>query len=310
MIVKHADDKTPHIEALEALLKRRNLDATQKRNIERDIRFMRAGMRGEKEAAYEINFYYGEKSENWCVIHDLRIEHEGRVAQIDHLLLNRLMEAFVLETKSFSEGVGCNEHGEFVQFWGGKVQGIASPIEQNAKHIAVLQAALKGGRVPLPRRLGITMHPTFVGLVVVSKTARVSRPKGKHPELDCILKADQLSARLQRDVEKAGLFKLIGADTLHELAKSFAGLHVPAPLPTPARYGLDEEETTSGAPAAAVNTEPGENATQSGSKGGSKLKCEKCEKGVPFAVAKFCWQNKKKFGGAIYCRECQVEVQV
>lgn len=335
MISKNADDKSAHVEALEALLNRKDLDATQKRNIERDLRFMRAGMRGEKDAAYEVDFYYG-KGQNWCVLHDLRIEHEGRVAQIDHLLLNRLMEAFVLETKNFSEGVGCNEHGEFVQFWNGKAQGIASPVEQNAKHIDVLKAALRDGRVPVPKRLGITLMPHFIGLVVVSKTARISRPKGNHPELDCLLKMDQLSTRLDKQLEKANLLKLIGQDTLHEFAQSIAQMHVPASLPTAARYGLAETAPVPTQPApptaqpkearsrgwrrakaaeitgaerstAVAEAAQSEESAEGAPKSSSKLRCKKCEAGVPFAVAKFCWQNKKKFGGDVYCREHQAD---
>ena len=61
-------------------------------------------MKGEAEAAYEMEFHYGA-SKNWMVLHDLRLECEGRVAQIDHLLLNRFLEIYVCESKRFSEGV-------------------------------------------------------------------------------------------------------------------------------------------------------------------------------------------------------------
>ena len=45
------------------------------------------------------------------VIHDLRIECEGRVAQIDHLLIGRFLDIWVCETKNFSEGIAINEQG-------------------------------------------------------------------------------------------------------------------------------------------------------------------------------------------------------
>lgn len=40
---------------------------------------------GEKVALFVLSY---KDSQNWAVIHDLRIEHRGRVAQIDHLLIN------------------------------------------------------------------------------------------------------------------------------------------------------------------------------------------------------------------------------
>lgn len=147
MLIKSADNKTPHIEALTALLDRPDVDATLRRRIEHEIKICRAGVRGESEAAYEIDFHYKER-EGWAVLHDLRIEVSGRVAQIDHLLLNRLLDCYVLETKSFSEGLGVNEHGEFVRFFGGRPTGMPSPIEQNHKHISVLEALFASSSPP------------------------------------------------------------------------------------------------------------------------------------------------------------------
>ena len=112
MLIKSADDKTPHIEALGALLDRPDVDATLRKRIEQEIKISRAGVRGEAEAAYKIDFHYKER-EGWAVVHDLRIEVGGRVAQIDHLLLNRLLDCYVLETKSFSEGVSTSTESSF-----------------------------------------------------------------------------------------------------------------------------------------------------------------------------------------------------
>jgi hypothetical protein len=53
-------------------------------------------------------------SKNWVIIHDLRIEYGGLVAQIDHLLINRFLDFYVLETKHYSQGVKVTERGEFL----------------------------------------------------------------------------------------------------------------------------------------------------------------------------------------------------
>jgi len=115
VLIKSADDKQPNIAALTALLARSDLYASTRQKIEQEIRRIRAGVAGEREAAYEINFHYGD-STKCVVLHDLRIEMEGRVAQIDHLLITRLLDIWVFESKHFAEGVGVNEQGEWVAY--------------------------------------------------------------------------------------------------------------------------------------------------------------------------------------------------
>jgi hypothetical protein len=191
MQIKAADDKTPDLDALRALLGRSDVNDEQRQRIDREVRNIQSGLRGEQDAAYEIEFHYGQ-SRNWMSIRDLRVECDGRVAQIDHLLINRVLEIYVCESKRFGEGVAINEQGEFTAFFGGKAYGVPSPLEQNRRHISVLESVFKTGQVPLPRRLGLTIKPNMIGLVLVSKNARISRPKRKIDGLDAVIKNDQL----------------------------------------------------------------------------------------------------------------------
>jgi hypothetical protein len=91
MLIKSADDKQPQIDALNALLPRPDVDPATRRKIDTEIRQMRAGVAGERDAAYEIEFDSGP-SRNRMTIHDLRLEIDGRVAQIDHLIITRLLD--------------------------------------------------------------------------------------------------------------------------------------------------------------------------------------------------------------------------
>jgi hypothetical protein len=79
MIIKHAEDKQLPIKALQSLLAHPEADTNTRKRIEREILNIKAGARGEEEAAYEIKVHWGE-SKNWMIIHDLRIEHGGLVA--------------------------------------------------------------------------------------------------------------------------------------------------------------------------------------------------------------------------------------
>src|SRR3546814_12153126 len=68
-----------------------------------------------RDSAYLSDFCYAS-SPHWAVIHDLRLEQGGRTAQIDHLLINRWMDVYVLETKHCHAGIKITEDGEFLRW--------------------------------------------------------------------------------------------------------------------------------------------------------------------------------------------------
>jgi hypothetical protein len=326
MLIKPADDRTPDLQALQALAARPDVQSDLRSRIEQEIRNIQSGIRGEQEAAYEIEFHYGQ-SRNWMSIHDLRLECEGRVAQIDHLLINRVLEVYVCESKRFAEGVAINEQGEFTAFFNGRAYGVPSPLEQNHRHIAVLESVFKTGQVPLPKRLGLTIKPTMIGLVLVSKSSRISRPKGKIDGLDAVLKNDQLKARIDKvidaDNNPLGFAKLIGSDTLEEVARSLASQHRPIRIDWAAKFGLPPVAPAARPPRRAVTfaqigagttrvPRPAASTPEPQGRGvedkKSKLVCAECGCAVSNAVARFCGVNKPRFGGLVYCMDCQKRV--
>jgi len=60
MILKHADDKSGVVSALESLLP--HATTQQKRLIMEELRAQRAGIRGEKDVAYLIDFDFNKYS--------------------------------------------------------------------------------------------------------------------------------------------------------------------------------------------------------------------------------------------------------
>jgi len=244
MIIKRADDRQPHIAELEALLGRPDVDVHQRKSIEAEIRAIRAGVAGERQAAYEIDFHYRDH-DNSMVIHDLRIEFEGRVAQIDHLLINRVLDVWVFETKAFAEGVRINEYGEWFRYGGGRAHGMASPVEQNRRHMEVLEAVFDRGPVTLPRRI-VRLKPNLEPAVLVSNNARIDRPKGAKASdvdgLNTVFKIEQLVRQIERRFEArnalGALAKLVSADTIERLAHELVAMHRPASIDWAARYGL------------------------------------------------------------------------
>jgi hypothetical protein len=312
MIIKEADDRARDIEALQALAARPDANAETRKRIEQEIRNIQAGVQGEDEAAYEMKVHYGG-SRNWALIHDLRIEHGGLAAQIDHLVINRWLDMWVCESKHFSEGVAIDDQGDFTAFFNGKPYGLPSPIAQNSKHILILQRLFDSGAVELPKRLGFTIKPELKGLVLVSKKARIKRPSAKVDGIECVIKNDQFFRTVDKAVDENGLLsmgRIVSSETLEDIARRIAALHRPTSFDWAAKFGLSAtppaEKPAASAPAApkpAVAAPAEEPA-----KPKSKLVCHACGESVAYNVAKFCWFNKAKFGGNVFCMDCQKKV--
>jgi len=202
---------------------------------------------------------------------------------------------------------------------------MASPFEQNKKHIMVLGSLFKTGMVQLPKRLGFSIKPNMTSVVLVSKNARISRPKTKIAGMESIIKIDQFRSLIDRatdsDNNPLTMAKLIGADTLENFARAIAAQHkpiafnwaakfglsaefisdyrsavaAPPPLPASARHSAENHAAAAGG-AAAVQEDPAPK---------QKLICTTCSGLVAYNVARFCWFNKARFGGNVFCMECQ-----
>lgn len=319
MLIKSVDDKQPQIDALEALARRPDVNAETRHRIEIEIKKVRAGIAGERDAAYEIEFVLG-RSPRWAIIHDLRLEVAGRVAQIDHIVINHLLDVWVLESKHFSEGVAVNEQGALVGFYGHKPYGIPSPIEQNRRHAAVLAAVFKSGLPPLPKRFGLlTIQPTFHSLVLVSNNARISRPKGRAAAarvdgLGSVMKAEQFGHHIDKFFEQRSITvaaKMVGPEAVELVARSLAELHVPATFDWAARFGLPAAPPTMAQPAAAAVSVvasvvvPVVAPTADPAPTSGRPVCGSCGRAVSAAVVELCAARQERFAGGTYCMTCQ-----
>lgn len=240
MLIKQADDHSDDLAQLERLAKSSTGNAAK--YAARDLAIRKAGLKGETESAYLIDFHYAA-SPNWAVIHDLRVEHKGRTAQIDHLLINRWMECYVLESKHFHAGVKITEDGEFMRWNDFKhtFEGMPSPLLQNERHIAVLRDVM--GALNLPTRLGLRITFAFQTFVLVSPTARIDRPKKF--DASRVIKADQIKECIWRDIDKENALvgivktavKIVSSDTVRDVAQQLAHLHRPTAWTMPASVG-------------------------------------------------------------------------
>jgi hypothetical protein len=240
VILKDADDKSESLSALESLLPYAN--PQQKRLILEELRIHRAGIRGEKEVAYLIDFDFKD-SRRTAVIHDLRLEIGSRIAQIDHLLIHRTLNVFVLESKHLHSGLKISDTGEFLRWNDFKknYDGMPSPIAQNERHITVLKEAFD--QINMPVRLGVKLEPVFHSYVLVSPSARIDR--SQRFDSSRIIKADVLLDTIDKHLDKqsvlstlSSMVRFVSEDVLEDIGRQLIALHKGADYNYADRFGI------------------------------------------------------------------------
>lgn len=278
MLIKSVDDRAGEMAKLEHAVGVLHGEAKQRAGAE--LRQRKAGLKGEQDAAYLLDFHYGASTRS-ALIHDLRLECAGRVAQIDHLLITRWLECYVLESKHFHAGIKITEQGEFLRWSDYKrtYEGMESPLEQNERHVAVLGDVM--ATLDLPVRMGVTIRPSFYPFVLVSGRARIDRPETF--DTSRVVKADQINSVITRQRSETGtltalasMTKMVSIETVRKVAEQLVALHrpmkwsIPVPATSP-RHNPTETINDAAAPAAAVVKNDGPQCKRCGGSAGSIL---------------------------------------
>ena len=95
-----------------------------------------AGVKAEKNMAYYLGVRFSDH-QDLIVFNNLKIEHNGYTAQIDHLVLSR-WSAYFIETKNVSHKLHINADGQWARVYGRKHKPFESPIEQSRRHESTL----------------------------------------------------------------------------------------------------------------------------------------------------------------------------
>ena len=192
-------------------------------------------------------------------------------------------------------------HAEWTTFRDRRPVGIPSPVEQNRRHIAVLDRAIELGYVELPRRF-VAIKPTFHNRVLVSTEGSIGRPPRKLPELDAVVKVDQFRTHLlKRNFSNLTMLKLVGSDTLEAFGRQLVALHQPHRAAWAKRFRIPPMDPAVTAPIPS-------RAPASKERKPSGIACASCGTEVSTAEAHFCRINKPRFGGQILCIACQQRI--
>lgn len=328
MRIKQADDKSKRVTFLEELKQSPLLDFKQKEWLSVELMRLKKGIQGERDAAFYIDSHFKE-GPNHVILHDLRFVVDDEVAQIDHLIINRINHFFLLETKNYACDLEISERGEFTADYGSKRFGIPSPIEQSIRHERVLCKLLE--RLEISGRT--QKLPTFHHVVMLDPKAIITRPPTKIFDTHNVIKADQFPAWHKRFADQVGVGTVFNAflnmrnqDTVVEWAEKLMRQHRPADLMTlpdfmkprasfKATAPMHVARPPTPNPAIAPVVQPKAQISPDTVIGSTavepskRLICNHCGAKISYPEGKFCWNNANRFGGAAYCREHQALFQ-
>ena len=243
MIFKNIDDKSKQIQTLEELLSR-SKSASQKRLIETDLKKVKSGYEAEKENAYYLDFEL-EKNKNLILLHDIRIEHDGRTAQFDHLLISRF-GIELLETKSSKGTMTINNDGSLDLKNGKYTNTFPNPLEQSKRHAVVLKEFIAASEL-LSKRIGI-----FGGIEISSRVLinpKTTLTNSKLPE--GFERADSFISNRKKEIDNIGVFKAVGLiskgyniEKAKEIAQMIVDAHKPVEFDYAKKFKIKKEEQT------------------------------------------------------------------
>ena len=157
-------------------------------------KFELTGRKAEEQMAFYLRRFFGS-SADVDVLNYLRIDLNGEVAQMDHLVLHPF-GLLIVESKSVSEGVQITDDGQWMRWFNRKPSGMASPITQAQLQGRLLKELLE----KTVKQKGFFDQIRLDVLVAISDGGTITWPKsGALPE---VCKADQVPDRINNRIEQ------------------------------------------------------------------------------------------------------------
>jgi len=176
-----------------------------------------AGIKQEHDVAFYLRRAY-RNSDNVMVLNDLRIEHDGESAQIDHLIVYTY-GFIVVESKSIRGEVKVNEYGEWTRSYKGQWSGMPSPIKQAELQLKLLKQYLCantekviGKFLGIQQGLGARCYDVFCA---ISSDAIIDRSKAPKDIADKLVKSEFVTDALDTKMNFIKFYQLAAkiADT-------------------------------------------------------------------------------------------------
>lgn len=203
-------------------------EGEKKDNVNRNIYYQKQGIYGEKKVYFELKNTFLPI----ICLHDIRIEYEGYIAQLDFVVISSRYIC-VLEAKKLNGNIKIDSNGNFIRkFYDGNERGMYSPVSQNKRHIDVLKYVLSKK---------IKMDIPFESLVIIANEKSIV-DESKAPEniKKCIVKYDGIASRLEEIQNKNNV--VLTLENMNKIAKILIKLNKQKTYDNLAKFSIKEED--------------------------------------------------------------------
>ena len=219
------NEQIADLERLADLLK----EGDKKSKIIKDIHYLKQGISGEN------NVYYELKNSFLPIIclHDIRVEYEGYVAQLDFVVISSRYIC-ILETKKLNGNITINNQGDFIRIFNdNNKQGMYSPVSQNRRHVNIIKHMIF-------KELDIS-NIDIESLVVMANAKTIINMNGASEDIkNSIVKYDQVISYLNK-LHKEHNIK-ISLEDMNALADFLIKNHKPITINYEAKYCINAIE--------------------------------------------------------------------
>ncbi|MEI7833351.1 MAG: NERD domain-containing protein [bacterium] len=205
----------------------------------------KAGMEAEKQMAFYLRRSFASDA-NIYIANSVRIDIDGDVAQIDHLVIHPY-GLIIVESKSVTTTVGVNSYMEWYREYNGTKKGMASPIQQAKRQGEFLIGLLNSSAARL-MDTSQTREARLSILVAISDHGIIERAPGL--DIPQVCKADQVTDRIKaivnRRIAEDKLAHALKKDELTRIGHFIIALHKPLikGYSTPAQTTVAVAETS------------------------------------------------------------------
>ncbi len=208
----------------------------KKGNIDKDIAFLKQGLDGEQNVAYELKNSFIPM----LILHDIRLEFNDYVAQMDFILITHKF-IYVLETKKLNGDIEITRDGDFIRSFktnAGKVfkkEGIYSPISQNTRHVTILKEMLTKTGL-------IKSYPIKSAVIIANPKTILNKAKCPKTIQTQLYKYDQLTVLVKKELDKFKEEMTYREKQMYEIAEFLLMNNKPISFDNIAKYSLTEED--------------------------------------------------------------------
>ncbi|PHS34335.1 MAG: hypothetical protein COA92_00100 [Sulfurovum sp.] len=253
MVWKDIDSKDNELDTLKQLFK--NTSSEKQRSlIKQDLVSLENGYESEKENAYYLNFHFEDKKRT-ILLHDIRLEHNGRTAQFDHILIAPI-GITLLESKSFKGKLTIGDDNSLNVNYGKYIKTFPNPIEQNNRHEKVLKGFI-GDKIKLSTRFKLMGGIPIDNVVIIHPNTTLTNKKLPNG----FERSDAFATQWNKNIDNMSattvLLKsitLMSLDMVKDIAKSLVALHKPIIFDYAKKYRISKQNAKTFVEEKAENT--------------------------------------------------------